>query len=603
MLAKVTVIVAFFFVLFLPLAVQRMVGVQSAVGADDSAPDARLKLVIVTPHVEQIREEFGNAFSRWHQRHHGEPVFIDWRTPGGTTDIIKQLEAQFEAAVANGRIDDQGRADRGAIGYDLFFGGGSFDHGKMRDLRSGVRTRDGQRIAYRWGAPAGFSSEQLEEWFGPNQIGAQMLYDPDQHWIGTALSGFGLVYNRDVVASLGLPEPRSFEDLTDPRYAGLLALADGRQSGSITTTYDSILNKNDWEVGWRILRELAANARYFAAASTKPPVDVSQGEAAAGLAIDFYGRGQSQFVLQPGQDAADSRVGYVDPEGAVYIDADPVSIVNGASDPDLARRFVEFCLTTEAQALWQFHALNTPAATDNPTVDGVKLGPARYELRRMPVRRVMYERYWDHLTDKVDPFKLASDVPTRGYRPAIGPLMAAFGIDTSREIRAAWRALNRARDRARTGDFNPSTLAEMERLFYAMPEHRFQTGSIWWPTEITEGIERDALRELERMKIATFPQLRAAIATARSDGKLAPAILAQFESLAAREPRFGDATPSAVLSPQSLRPIRNDTDSWRHPEHGRRALIAYTEFFRRTYREVLRLEQSAAAPAAASIAD
>lgn len=588
MLAKVSVIVAFVLVLFLPLAVQRMVG-DGATSVDPTAGAGSLRLVIVTPHVEQIREEFGAAFSRWHERAHGESVFIDWRTPGGTTDIIKQLEAQFEAAVVNGRIDENGRAERGAIGYDLFFGGGSFDHGKMREQRSGVRARDGRRIAYRWGAPAGFSAEQLEEWFGPNKIGAQMLYDPDQHWIGTALSGFGLVYNRDVVASLGLPEPRSFEDLTDPRYAGLLALADGRQSGSITTTYDSILNKNDWDVGWRILRELAANARYFAAASTKPPVDVSQGEAAAGLAIDFYGRGQSQFVLQAGRDASESRVGYVDPEGAVYIDADPVSIVNGASEPDLARRFVEFCLTIEAQALWQFHATGSAAGANNPTLEGVTLGPSRYELRRMPVRRIMYERYWDHLTDKVDPFKLASDVPTRGYRPAIGPLMAAFGIDTARECRAAWRALNQARERARSGDFDPSTLAEMERLFYAMPEHRFRTGSIWWPSEVTEGIERDALRELERLKVATFAQLRATIASAKFDGKLAPGMLAQFEILAERVSLHGESTASTVISPKSLRPIRNDTDSWRHPEHGRRALIAYTEFFRRSYLEVVRL--------------
>src|SRR6185369_4088714 len=132
-----------------------------------------------------------------------------------------------------------------------------------------------------------------------------------------------------VLRELGLPEPRAFGDLTDFRYFNMLALADGRLSGSITTAYDSILNKEGWKNGWKMLREMSANARYFASAAPKPPIDVSQGEAAAGLAIDFYGRTQSQAVLAPGQDPADSRVGYVDPKGATYIDADPVTILRG----------------------------------------------------------------------------------------------------------------------------------------------------------------------------------------------------------------------------------------------------------------------------------
>ncbi len=590
MLAKATIIIAFLAVLFLPLAVQRIVG--NSAPATTSDTNAALRLVIVTPHVEQIREEFGTAFSQWHQRFHNAPVYIDWRTPGGTSDIVKQLEAQFDAAVSNGRVAQSGKAEQGSIGYDLFFGGGSFDHGKMKDKRSGTRSSDGQRIEYRWGSPAGFDQTQLDDWFGTNKIGAQSLYDPEQYWIGTALSGFGIVYNRDVVAALGVPAPTSFEHLTDPAYAGLLALADGRQSGSITTTYDSILNKNDWEQGWRVLRELAGNARYFASSSTKPPVDVSQGEAAAGLAIDFYGRGQSQFVLQPTESADQSRVGYVDPEGAVYIDADPVSILNGASNPDLARRFVEFCLSIEAQALWQFHSLNAPSGAANPTLNGTKLGPSRYELRRMPVRRVMYADYRPYLVDQADPFALASDVPTRGYRPAIGPLMAAFGIDTAEECRTAWRALNQARKAHTAGQLDQKHLDEMTDLFYAMPEHHFQPGSIWWPAEVNNGIDRDALKELERMKVTTFSQLRSAITAATAAAKLKPETIAEFHKLADRASTFEADAPTAIISAKSLRPIRNDTDTWKNPKHGRRSLIAYTEFFRSNYRNIVELWNS-----------
>src|SRR5690606_21922861 len=117
--------------------------------------------------------------------------------------------------------------------------------------------------------------------------------------------------------------------------------------------------------------------------STRPPIDVSQGDAVAGLAIDFYGRGQAQEVMASGETAETSRVGYVDPEGAVYIDADPVSILRGGPNPELARAFVEFLLTDEAQALWQMRATAGADAAESDTpagVNGAPMGPRAYEL-------------------------------------------------------------------------------------------------------------------------------------------------------------------------------------------------------------------------------
>lgn len=601
MRSKVLVIAAFVFVLFLPILVQRLSGRAHSQPADaGAAPAAKARtLVIVTPHVEQIREEFAAAFSRWHQRKFNEPVTIDWRIPGGTSDIIKAFDAQFTAAASAGRIGPDGLAAPGAVGYDLFFGGGSYEHSKMRERHVFTAPGEGggadgkpRTIEYRWGRPAGFDSDWLQQVYGENKIGIQNLYDPEQYWLGAALSGFGIVYNRTIVRELGLPFPESFADLCDPRYAGLLSLADARQSGSITTTYDSILNKEDWDRGWRILREMSGNARLFASASTKPPVDVSQGDAAAGLAIDFYGRGQGQYVLAPGQSPDDGRVGYVDPRGATYIDADPVSIVNGANDFELARRFVEFVLTDEAQALWQFPSARDPLSASNPVgEDGRKMGPAVYELRRMPVRRVMYQKYREHFIDRTNPFESAADVPTRGYRPAIAPLMAAFGIDTSDDCRAAWKALNRARQGAAAGTFNPDTLTEMERLFYAMPEHQLLPRSIWWPADLTTDLSKDAIRELEKRRVTTFDALDKQLADAASTSKLAPAVLDDWRRLAARAAQAPAQPQTVTLSQETFRAVRNDTDSWKDPEHGKRSLIAYTEFFRDAYRRVVDLER------------
>lgn len=421
------------------------------------------RLVIITPHVTQISTEFGQAFEQWHKAKFGSDVLVDWRGPLGTSEIIKLLQSQYTAAIRGGKIANDGSCPPGTVDYDLAFGGGSFDHTRLRNGEGvTISVKEGDKTVEKpvpMSVPAGFTKAQLDAWYGENKIGSGLLYEPDQYWLGTALSGFGIVYNRDLLARLGLPEPDSFEALTDPKLQGMVALADPRQSGSIATTFDAILSNYGWDKGWRILREMCANARYFTNSSTKPPIDISHGEGAIGLAIDFYGRSQAQAIAKPGEDPEKVRVGYVDPKGTASIDADPISLLRGGPNPEIAKRFIEFCLTIEGQSLWNFHRL----ATDS--VDA--LGPKQYELRRMPVRRVMYEKYADRLIDKVDPFAIASSVKPAGWRSALGPMMGAFAIDNADIQRSAWRTLNDARN---DDTFPRNALAKMEAAFYAWPE-------------------------------------------------------------------------------------------------------------------------------------
>lgn len=493
-------------ILGVPFAMRRA---RTGTGPGEDVP----RLIVITPHVTQIRAEFARGFDAWHRREFGTGVRVDFRTPGGTSEIIKQLSAQYTAAYRRGDVAvtwETGPGGRdatprftvrpGTMDVDLMFGGGSYDHGRLKtevkvllDLPAGEGSKDGparREFALPMSEPAGFTQETFDDWYGENAIGAERLYDPGQYWLGTALSSFGIVYNRDVLRELGLPEPTAFTDMADPRLAGWVALADPRQSGSITTTMDAILSTLGWERGWRLLREMSANARYFTNVSTKPPIDVGQGECAIGLAIDFYGRGQAQAIDGAAAAAGDGRVGYVDPAGSVYVDADPVSILAGGPNPELARHFVMFLLSDEGQAIWQFPSRADPRSADNPAgPDGVPMGPAEYELRRMPVRRAMYERYLPYFIDRANPFELASKARPAGWRRGIPIMMGAFGIDTGHELREAWAALNAARGEP---TFPRDTLDEMERLFYAFPEHRLADGTgLAFTPENFKAIEAD----------------------------------------------------------------------------------------------------------------
>lgn len=477
-------------------------------GTHGHAVDGR-RLIVVTPHVQQIQDEFATAFSEWHEREFGEPVSIDYRIPGGTSEIRRQLEAEYKARLGDGRYTLEKSGDTyevvmapGTIGEDIMFGGGSYDHGTLaRGVRVTLTTPEGEPVdlSVPMAIPAGLSDDELATIFGENRIGTQTLYHPEQYWVGTALSSFGIISNNDVLERLGVPEPTAFSDVTDPRLFGWVALCDPRQSGSITTTFDSILGNYGWTEGWRILREMCGNARYFTASSTKPPADVSAGDAAVGLAIDFYGRGQAQTVSEAGDP---DRVTYIDPPGEVYIDADPITILRGGPDPELARRFLRFVLSEEGQALWQFNATTREAGAHNPVGSGGEpMGPERSELRRMPIRRSMYADHFEYFKDPVVPFELATEIENPGWRTGVQMMMGAFGIDSAPKCRAAWKAII---DASNDPDFPPEVLAEMKTRFHAFPctpietdpEDEGEHGTVWTPfTEATYRAVRNAWRD------------------------------------------------------------------------------------------------------------
>ncbi len=456
-MSRVILILLFVLVLGAPLVLQP--------SRPPSDPDAR-RLVIITPHNEQIRAEFKEAFEAWHLREHGEAVNVIWSVPGGTGEIRKMLIAQFETAVAEGR-EPGGSAD-------LVFGGGSYEHSV---LKRGVRetTPDGEEVSVSISMPSGLPEDLVAGTYeDPPTIGDTRMWDADGHWYGTALSGFGVMWNRDALAmARAVPraevrDPEGWEALCDPALEGWVALVNPAQSGSITTAFDAILQRKGWVDGWRILRRAAANARYFSASSLKPPTDVTMGDAAMGVCIDFYGRFQSQAIREAGDP---DRLGYLDPPGATVIDPDPISMLRGAPDPELARRFIAFTLSPEGQSLWQFPASDAGSAAGG-------LGPRRFELRRLPIVRSMYRQYPDRMIDQVDPFAVASAVasPNRDMRALIAPLFAALAMDNHHELTQAWRAIIRHPAYPEGGgivtaeDVTDPDLAAMLRDFDAMPE-------------------------------------------------------------------------------------------------------------------------------------
>jgi len=505
---KVITVLAMATVIGLPFLLrERSVPVQSA---EDT-------VVVITPHTESIRHEFGRGFGKWYLERTGRSVYVDFRVIGGTSEISKFLDSEFtnsfrniwegemgrdwtlsvQEAFNNPRVelddtpgdDTPEEAARRAFlsseatsGIDVFFGGGTYDFS--------VQAAKGALVD-------GGLTESHPDWFQetaepgtipmaiPRILSGETYFDAEGRWYGAVLSSYGIIYNRDALAQLGIEkEPRHWSDLADPRYFGQIAVCDPTKSGSMTQAFEMIIQqqmhevaderggadtlteeeereavREGWMRGMRLIQKISANARYFTDTSQKPNIDVGMGDCAAGMSIDFYGRFQQENILER---SGNPRFGFHTPKGGSTISADPVGLLRGARNKQVARLFIEFILSLEGQKLWNFEV-------------GAPGGPETFSLRRPPIRPDLYREPWNAYRSDAEfnPYLAAGDFTYR--RDWTGRLFSELRtliricfINVRPELVAAWGAIIEARGEGRHDDADraEAIMQDLGRISY-----------------------------------------------------------------------------------------------------------------------------------------
>ena len=354
-------------------------------------------LVIIGPHWEGVRKEFGDAFIGWYREKYKKDVKVEWLDQGGTGDDLRFLKSEFAK-------------NPESTGVDLFYGGGVEPH---LDLM-----KNGCLQSYR------IAGENLK--LIPKELSGVAVYDPQFNWYGACLAGFGIVYNKAVLKKMDFPEPRSWADLADPKVIGWVGSADPRHSGSIHMMYEIILQAYGWEKGFEVVTKMGGNIASFPKSASQTAKDVSAGQTAYGLAIGSYGWAQ---VLEFGED----KVGYMMPQGLTVINPDAISILKGAPHPELAKSFVDFVMSPAGQKLWMLKK-------------GEAGGPKEFSLNRLSVMPHVYKEVEGKTFVRVNPFawkgNFRYDSEKGGVRYTIlNDLLGALIIDSHRELEKAWKAV------------------------------------------------------------------------------------------------------------------------------------------------------------------
>lgn len=106
-------------------------------------------------------------------------------------------------------------------------------------------------------------------------------------WTGCDVYETAFLVNTDICASKGIPVPKSFEDLTDPVYEGLIIMPDPTSSGTGMLSVNGILAIMGEEEGWNYMNELNKNIANYTTSGSKPAKMAAAGECGIGISFGY----------------------------------------------------------------------------------------------------------------------------------------------------------------------------------------------------------------------------------------------------------------------------------------------------------------------------
>lgn len=369
---------------------------------------ARDTLLILSPHRKSIQDEYVPRFVTYYKEKFKTDVQVEWLDQGGTSDDIRFLRAKFAK-------------NPKSSGLDIFWGGGTTTFLQLKE--------EGFLDSYKL-------STELKAQI-PAAVAGIPLYDASQTWYASAMSSFGVFFNKKIMEFERLPEPKQWQDLGHPQYRDNISLTDPRRSGTASTMNTILLQTFGWEKGWELLTAIAGNTRSFTHTSTDPIKAVVSGDVAMAMAIDFY-------ALAKIGDLGRDNLGFTLPEGQSVLDPDPVAILKGAPNRKVAERFVDFVLSVEGQKL-----LILPKGSAG--------GPKLASLGRMAANVKAYEATEGQRIDSFNPFKqktfvtLDLDKALRMQR-VFNDMVGALLVDPHSDLRRAWARIGK------DGKVDPSKL-------------------------------------------------------------------------------------------------------------------------------------------------
>jgi ABC-type Fe3+ transport system substrate-binding protein len=321
----------------------------SSVQAEPGSTNVDYNLTVMHPHTSDFYDWVVSDFEAWFATEY----------PGDTITVTEN--AQGGSSVGPDTIISWNGT---GVTSDVLWGGGRFEFNRLRDnanlnLLQRYRVSDHNNF-----------SDYLGGWDMWDETGTcdASSCSTAPSWYAAAISGFGFMYNYEVLNAKGLPIPSTWDDLIKYDYFGEIVMANPAFSGSTTANILQMLqfktsqhseatinSSSDSTEGWEFWAKVAGNVGEYTSSSSTPPNSVADGSYGVGLVIDYFA--YSRVATFP--------VGF-SYGGATTVSPDPAGILTNAPNQVAAERFMDYLTNARGQS--RVGKFRTPANHNATTV-------------------------------------------------------------------------------------------------------------------------------------------------------------------------------------------------------------------------------------------
>ena len=207
---------------------------------------------------------------------------------------------------------------------------------------------------------------QLQDW------AIQQWQQSKKRTIGVYAGALGYGFNTKQLAGKGIPEPKCWSDLLNPKLRDEVQVADPNSSGTSYTMLATMVQLLGEDAGFDYLKKLHRNINQYTKSGAAPAKATALGETTVGIVF------QHDMVTMV-VDGAPIKV--VAPcEGTGY-EIGSMTIIKGARNLENAKKWYDWALTPAAQALGASHGKsyqvpsnkNAPISPHAPKLSEIKL--------------------------------------------------------------------------------------------------------------------------------------------------------------------------------------------------------------------------------------
>ena len=223
----------------------------------------------------------------------------------------------------------------------------------------------------------------LENYISPNASDVDPAYkDADGAWIAKGLTVAGFLVNHKILEEKGLEIPKTWAEIADPKYKDEVIMSNPAISGTNYAVVKGLLDLFG-DKGWDYIEKLNANIQFYGKRGKDPQEKTAAGEFAIGIIPVDNGA----FKVAKEQDLT-----VIYPEDGIPWVPEGVAIFKGSDNVDVAKAFIDFMLTTEAQEMIAELDGKDSAQIIKPGVKGLDLGLPQDKLIKQDLSTFGSER-------------------------------------------------------------------------------------------------------------------------------------------------------------------------------------------------------------------